>query len=277
MINGATQLIAHIGYPTEAFRAPMIYNPWFASKAINAVVVPMGVKAEDYTATFESIFRLTNLRGALITMPHKVATVPLVDSLSVSARIAGACNAVARLPDGSLAGDQFDGIGFVRAAQRKGLRLAGMRVLIAGCGGVGSPIAAALAAAGIAEIQLHDIDAPSCAQLAQRLREHYPNLRVSMGSNDPDGFDLVCNATPLGMRDDDPLPFDISRLAPTTYVGEVVMKREITPLLAAARSRGCLFQVGTDMLFEMIPAYLEFFGYPAATADELRAAAQLRD
>ena len=277
LINGATQLIAHIGYPTEAFRAPMIYNPWFASKAINAIVVPMGVKADDYAAAFEHIFRLTNLRGALITMPHKVATVPLVDSLSVSARIAGACNAVARLPDGSLAGDQFDGIGFVRAAQRKGLRLAGMRVLIAGCGGVGSPIAAALAAANVGEIHLFDIDAQSCERLSQRLHEHYPDLRVATGSNDPDGFDLVCNATPLGMHDDDPLPFDISRLAPTTFVGEVVMKREITPLLAAARSRGCQFQVGTDMLFEMIPAYLEFFGYPAATSDELRAVARLPD
>ena len=81
--------------------------------------------------------------------------------------------------------------------------------------------------------------------------------------------------TPLGMRPGDPLPFDVSRLEPSTFVGEVAMKQEITPLLEAARARGCRYQVGTDMLFEMIPAYLEFFGFGTATPDELRAVARV--
>ena len=98
---------------------------------------------------------------------------------------------------------------------------------------------------------------------------------MKIGSNDPAGLDIVVNATPLGMRKDDPLPLDVSRLSPSTFVGEVVMKEEITPLLAAARARGCAFQVGTDMLFEQIPAYLEFFGFPATTADYLRSIARL--
>ncbi len=276
MINGSTQLIPHIGYPTEAFRAPMIYNPWFASKQINAIVVPMGVKPKDFASTLTSIFAMTNVRGALITMPHKVEAASLVDSLSVTASIAGACNAIARNPDGSLTGDQFDGIGFVRGLRRKGVELTGARALVAGCGGVGSAIAASLAAAGVDELHLFDLDQQTREHLSQRLRTHYPHLRVVAGSTDPDGFDLVCNATPLGMHDEDPLPFDVSRLAPSTFVGEVVMKREITPLLAAARSRGCRYQIGTDMLFEMIPAYLEFFGFPEATPEELRAVATLQ-
>ena len=60
---------------------------------------------------------------------------------------------------------------------------------------------------------------------------------------------------------------------PKTFVGEVVMKREMTPLLEAAAARGCRFQVGTDMLFEQIPAYLEFFGYGTTTPEELRGVA----
>ena len=107
------------------------------------------------------------------------------------------------------------------------------------------------------------------------MREHYPQLIVTTGSADPAGFDLIVNATPLGMKPDDPLPFDVDRIAPTTFVGEVVMKQAITPLLAAAQAKGCATQVGTDMLFEMIPAYLEFFGFGTATADELRAVAQI--
>ena len=78
------------------------------------------------------------------------------------------------------------------------------------------------------------------------------------------------------MKDGDPLPFDVSRIAPSTFVGEVVMKQEITPLLAAAQAKGCRVQVGTDMLFEQIPAYLEFFGFGTATPDELRAVSQVR-
>ena len=83
------------------------------------------------------------------------------------------------------------------------------------------------------------------------------------------------NATPLGMKDGDPLPVDPARLAPGSFVGEVVMRQEVTPFLAAARARGCDTQVGTAMLFEMIPAYLEFFGLGTATPDELRATARL--
>jgi shikimate dehydrogenase len=77
------------------------------------------------------------------------------------------------------------------------------------------------------------------------------------------------------MKADDPLPFDATRLSPSTFVGEVVMKQEVTPLLAAARTRGCPTQVGTDMLFEMIPAYLEFFGFGTATPEELRSVAKV--
>jgi shikimate dehydrogenase len=78
------------------------------------------------------------------------------------------------------------------------------------------------------------------------------------------------------MNLDDPLPFDASRLAPTTYVGEVVLKNEITPMLSIAKERGCRFSVGTDMLFEMIPAYLEFFGFGTSTPDELRSVARIQ-
>ena len=96
------------------------------------------------------------------------------------------------------------------------------------------------------------------------------------GSSDPAGFDIVVNATPLGMNDGDPLPFDVERIDARALVGEVVMKSEVTPLLRAALAKGCEVQLGSDMLFEMIPAYLEFFGYASATPDELRAVAKIR-
>lgn len=275
MINGHTELIAHIGYPTHSFKSPMIYNPFFEKMGINAVVVPFGCRPDDYPALLRSLFSLTNIRGALITMPHKVVTVGLLDEVTPTVKVAGACNAVKRLPDGRLVGDQFDGAGFVRGVQRKGLVLTGARVLVVGSGGVGCAIAASLAGAGIAHISLYDVQAASAEALGRRIREHYPAISVSTGSNDPAGFDLVVNATPMGMNEGDPLPLDVARLDAATFVGEVVMRTEMTAFLAAAAARGCQVQVGSDMLFEMIPAYLEYFGLPSTTADELRSVARL--
>ena len=275
MISGKTRLIAHVGYPTEAFKAPLIYNPWFDSRGIDAVVVPMGVKPEDYPAALAAIRRFTNFHGALVTMPHKVTTVALLDAASTAVQIAGSCNALRLLPDGRLLGDMFDGAGFVRGVRRKGLRLDGASCLVVGAGGVGSAIAASLAAEGPARMTVFDTRADSADALAARLRQHYPRIDVRSGSKDPADCDLVVNATPLGMNADDPLPLDVTRLSKDTLVGEVVMKQEITPLLQAALDRGCRIQVGTEMLFEMIPAYLEFFGFGTTTPDELRAVARV--
>ncbi len=274
-ISGYTKLIPHIGYPTGSFKAPMIYNPWFEAKGIDAVVVPMGVPAEAAAHALPMIFRFTNFHGALITMPHKVAVVSMLDEVSKAVRVAGACNAVLRTPEGRLVGDQFDGEGFVRGMLRKGRKVKGARALVCGSGGVGSAIAASLAGAGVGALALYDVDGASMARLARRLAEVYPALVVETGSNDPDGFDIVVNGTPLGMKPDDPLPMDASRISPSAFVGEVVMKQETTPFLAAARARGCETQIGLDMLFEMIPAYCEFFGFGQTTADELRSLARV--
>ena len=124
MINGNTEFIAHIGYPTHTFKSPMIYNPYFEKVDVNALVVPMGCKPKDYPGFLPAVFTLTNIRGALITMPHKVVTVDLLDEVTPTVRVAGACNAVKRLPDGRLHGDMFDGEGFVRGIQRKGFAIA---------------------------------------------------------------------------------------------------------------------------------------------------------
>jgi shikimate dehydrogenase len=275
MINGNTELIAHIGFPTHAFKAPMIYNPWFEKAGVNAVVVPMGCQSPDYPAFLRAVFKLSNIRGALITMPHKVPTTALVDELLPTAAIAGACNAVRLGPSGQLQGDMFDGEGFVRGVLRKGLNLQGASALVVGSGGVGSAIAASLAAAGVARLALFDVQAAAAQGLAGRLVRHFPALQVLVGSPDPQGFDLVVNASPLGMNESDAMPMEVSRIAPGTFVGEVVMKTEMTAFLQAAQARGCRVQVGSDMLFEQIPAYLEFFGLPSTNPETLRSVAQL--
>jgi shikimate dehydrogenase len=274
MISGRTTLIAHLGYPTHAFKAPLIFNPWFEKSGIDAVVVPMGVKRDDYPDVLRALFRLTNIRGAVVTMPHKVTTIELVDEITPTAEIAGAANAVLLREDGTLVADQFDGAGFVRGVLSKGVDLAGKHALVVGSGGVGSAIAASLAGSGVSGLGLFDARPESAEALAGRIRRHYPAVDVTIGSNDPAGYDVVVNATPLGMTPGDPLPVDVDRIQPGAFVGEVVMAQRMTPFLRAAAARGPI-QVGSDMLFEQIPAYLEFFGFGTATPEELRDVAQI--
>jgi shikimate dehydrogenase len=275
VIRGTTRLIAHLGLPVAPVQSPMIYNPYFEHHDIDVVVVPMGVNRDDYPGTLRTVFRITNMLGAIVTMPYKRTTVDLLDDCSPRVRIAGSCNAIVRRPDGALFGDLFDGAGFVAALSRNGCHAAGARCLVVGAGGAGSAIAIALAAAGVRELSIHDIVPEHAALLIQRLHQHHPQVEARRGSRDPSGFDLVINASPLGMMIGDDLPVDVSRLQASSFVAEVVMTPDVTPLLVAARQRGCRTQPGIDMLFEQIPLYLEFFGLGQASSDDLRTTSQL--
>ena len=141
----------------------------------------MGVKPEDYPASSQSLFQLTNIRGALVTMPHKVTTIGLVDEVTPTARIAGACNAILMRADGTLARRPVR-----RRRLRARRRAQGPRARRArgrwssGNGGVGSAIAASLAAAGVGrDRSVRRRTRASAEALAERLREHYPELAVA--------------------------------------------------------------------------------------------------
>ena len=270
IIRGTTDLIAHIGFPTHGFKSPLIYNPYFEEAGIDAVVMPMGCRTGPFPTFLRAVFTLENIRGALITMPHKQTCATLVDEPSQAVRIAGSCNAVKRLADGRLHGDLFDGEGFVRSLRRKGCTMENARVFIKGAGGVASAIAASLAAAGVKAIGLWDIAPERAESLAARLLAFYPRLDVTIDAEEPGDHDIVVNATPNGMEVGDPLPMDVERIRPGAWVGDVVLMPEMTPFLIAAQARGCRVQVGSDMLFEQIPVYLEYFGLPTTTPEHLR-------
>ena len=222
----------------------------------------MGVKAEDYPRVMTALFRLTNIRGALVTMPHKVTTVALLDEVTPTAKIAGACNAVLRAPTARCSATSSTARASCAAwsARAGARRRARARRRAAAASGRRSR--RRWRPQGVGRSDCSTRNAASAEALAGRLRAALSRrCAVRTGSNDPAGHDLVVNATPLGMKEGDPLPFDVDAHRAATFVGEVVMKQEITPLLRAARRKGCAVQVGTDMLFEMIPAYLEFFGF----------------
>ena len=274
-ITGNTRFIAHLGYPTHSFKAPLIYNPYFEAQGIDCVVIPMACRADQMEAVLKGIMPLDNFVGALITMPLKTTVLGQLDVIHPAAAIAGACNAVKRNANGEWEGDMFDGQGFVRGLINKGFEVRGSRVMVIGSGGVGSAIAAALAQAGATQMSLFDTRAEASLALAKRLSAHFPQLEIQAQACDPTGHQLVVNATPMGMNPGDPLPIDVALLTPDMFVGEVVMRAETTAFLSHAIDKGCQVQVGVDMLFEQIPAYLEFFGLPSTTAARLRELARI--
>lgn len=265
-IRGTTLLYPILGAPVAQVKAPMLYNALFSVTGLDVACVPMDIPAADYPEVFKALFRVRNVPGAMVTIPHKTTTVALLDSYTDTVRVAGACNAVVRRHDGTLHGDLFDGIGFVRAAEKRGFAVADSRCLVVGAGGAGAAIAEALAAAGAGTIRLVDTRAAHARELAAQLRANFPTVDIHSGANQLAGFGLIINATPLGMESSDPLPIDPSQITPEMMVAEIVMKREITPMLEAAQVRGCRILLGREMLQEQMHLYLDFFGLVPTTA-----------
>jgi shikimate dehydrogenase len=262
-IRGSAQIYPIFGCPVDQVQAPRFLNRLFARAGVDAVMVPVEVAPEDYPALLRAMLRAHNIPGALVTIPHKVATLEVLDTYSDTVRIAGSCNAVARRADGSLHGELFDGVGFVRALAKQGFVVRDARCLVIGAGGAGAAIAAALLTEGAQALRVYDTRRAHAHSIAARLHGHFPGREVDAGGPSPAGFDLVVNATPLGMSPDDPLPIDVRQLTASITVGEIVMKRAVTGLVAAAQARGCRVVFGLDMLIEQLPLYLDFFGLPA--------------
>jgi shikimate dehydrogenase len=266
MITGQTKVFFIIADPIDQVRAPEAFNAVFAQCSIDAVMVPLRVGADDLEVTLEELFKSPSTGGVALSIPHKPAACTIVDDCSLAARVAGAVNAVRKSTNGKLEGDLFDGLGFVRSLDRYSIRYAGKRVLLIGAGGAASAIGTALAAAKAAEIAFFDIDSGKAAQLAGSVTHHY-GVRASVRtSNDPAGFDLVINASPLGLRSDDPLPVEVERIDASAQVCDILMKNQPTPFVRAAMARGLPAQPGFDMLILQTPLYLNFFGFPDAAA-----------
>ena len=269
-IQGSTDVYLISGDPVEQVRAPEVFNLIFRTLDINAVLVPVHVALQDIEAFVRTAFLAKNIKGMLLTIPHKSRVMGLLSHCNDAGRMAGAVNGIRRNAAGELEGALFDGKGFVLSLDYFGVAYAGKRVLILGAGGAAAAIAVSLALAGSqapAVIALHD-SAPGKAQaLASQLAAaaQMPLAKiVAATSGDPSAYDLVVNASPLGLKAGDPLPCDVSRLAPHAAVMDILMKNQPTPLVQAARARHLVAQPGFEMLIQQAPDYLAFFGYAEA-------------
>jgi shikimate dehydrogenase len=265
-VNGKTDVYLMLGDPVDQVRAPAALNAVFRRFGIDAVMVPARVPSSGLAAFVRSVFEASNILGLSITIPHKNAVMEVVDHLGPSARLAGAVNAIRRGPNG-LEGEMLDGTGCVASLRHFGVSTDGARALVLGAGGAAAAIAAALGSrsdGAPAEIALYD-PVPGRAQaLAARFDGRLASRVFAVASSDPAGFDVVVNASPLGLDPQDPAPCDAARLAPHAAVFDILMKNQPTPLVRAARARGLRAEPGYEMLVQQVHLYLAYFGHVEA-------------
>jgi shikimate dehydrogenase len=271
MISGRTDVLAILGDPITQARTPELVNAELARRGLDAVLVPLHVTAADLAGAVTGLRRMGNVRGAVVTMPHKQAVVGLVDDLSPTAREVGACNVIRFGADRAVRGDLTDGHALVTALTAVGAAPRGARVFLAGAGGAAAAIAFALAEEGAAALTVHNRTRARAEPLANAVHKGHPGTTVEVCG--PDGrADIVVNATPVGI---DParreLPFDLATVAAGAVMADIVISPRPTALVTFARAERMTVVDGEDMLRAQVGAFVDvMLGDPAFTFNSCR-------
>ncbi|WP_061937384.1 shikimate dehydrogenase [Aureimonas sp. AU22] len=259
-LSGATHLYAILGDPIAQVASPRLFNSAFRRLGVDAVLVPFHVAPQGIPAVLEAFRVGQNFDGLVVTVPHKIAIASLIDEVGPLGRRIGAVNAIRKLPDGRLVGDNFDGLGFVRGLAGKGHTLRGRRVVVIGAGGAGSAVTHAILDEGPSALGVFDVDAVRLASLLGDLRLASSSVDIHAARADAEGYDVIVNCTSIGMHDGDPLPLAIDRLSETALVVDIILEPSETPLLRTASSRGCSTHPGIHMLDGQVDEICRFFG-----------------
>ncbi len=259
-VSGTTRLYVVLGDPVAQVQSPGLLNPLFAELGVDAVLVPVLAEPAHLERIVAGLRCVGNLDGIFVTVPHKAAVAGLADRRSPMVEITGSANALRREAGGRWYAENFDGTGFVAGLVAAGHDPKTQRVALVGAGGAGSAIAAALLAAGADRLAVCDPDTAKLTALRARLDARWPGRTVTSAGPDTAGADIVVNATPLGLRPGDPLPFRPEGLSPGCVVADIIMKPRETRLLREAAALGFRVHYGIHMLDGQLDSYRAFFG-----------------
>lgn len=258
-ITGETRFYVVAGDPIKQVRSTELYNKLASDKGLDVVFIPLHFSLEDAEKAIFGLRSFKNLGGIIPTIPHKPGFMKAVDEFSTRAQMVGAVNSIRCEDDGRWVGDIFDGVGYVNGLLANSRSPKAKSVLLIGAGGAGSSMAYALAEEGVSHLLIYDIDREKAELVAAGVTHHYPDVDITVDQPDPRGFDIVANATPVGMSPTDPYPLDPELLDPEQLVTEMIMKPDITPFLLAAQEKGCTIQGGYEALIGQAEATMEFF------------------
>lgn len=244
-ITGHTKITGIFGYPIEHTLSPVMHNAAFENLGLDYCYVPFLVLPDDLPYAVKSI-RALNLRGVNITIPHKEKVIPLLDEIKEEASIIGAVNTIVNT-NGKLTGYNTDGIGFIQSLTEKNISVEGKDILIIGAGGAARSVgyyinqkAKSLAISGRTQYKVEN--------LVKDLNRFNKNKNVISLKNVThiEKYYMIINTTPLGLKDNDPLPLDTDLLRKDQIVYDLIYKK--TPLIQKATEKGCLTIDGLEML-----------------------------
>lgn len=276
MIDGHTKLVGLIGWPVAHSFSPAMHNAAFAAQRMNWVYVPLPVPPGQIEAAVRGLVAL-GFRGANVSVPHKQAVMPFMDELGESAQALGAVNAIVVRED-RLSGENTDWRGFLVALRAGGFDPGGQRALVLGAGGGARAVVYALAHEGV-PVSIYNRTPARAAGLAHDLQKHLPQAEISLLDvlpSDLDGFDLLVNATPVGMwpeTDSSPWPDD-APLPPHLAVFDLVYRPRWTKLLRQARQAGARPIGGLEMLVHQGALAFEMWTGSAPPLEAMRAACE---
>lgn len=243
LISGKTKITGLFGYPVEHTLSPSMHNAAFEHLGLDYCYVPFLVHPDFLGQAVDGV-RALNMAGVNVTVPHKEKVIPFLDSVDDEAAFIGAVNTVVN-SGGNLKGHNTDGKGFMRSLSEGGIPAEGRKVLVVGAGGASRAVSYYLSEEAEA-LYLHDIARNKMEKLVSDLRKVRPNVSSYNEITDLASFDIIVNATPLGLKADDPLPFDVSALSSDHTVCDLIYKK--TRLLQEADKKGCRTIDGIGML-----------------------------
>jgi len=243
MITGKTKITGIFGYPIEHTLSPAMHNAAFKDLKLDYCYVPFLVHPESLKIAVEAI-RALHIRGVNITIPHKEKVIPFLDVIDEEASFIGAVNTIVN-DDGKLTGYNTDGRGFIQSLVEKSIFVENKKVLIIGAGGAARAIGYYLSQKA-EQIFIYGRTKEKVAKLVNDLKALNPQILSIENIPDDGRFEIIINATPLGMKDDDPLPFNTEFLRKEQIVCDLIYKK--THLIQDALKKGCIAVDGTGML-----------------------------
>jgi shikimate dehydrogenase len=251
-LNGRTRLYPLLGDPIIYARSPDWLSKHMAKRGMNCISLPMEVPEGQLKVVMDGLRATGNVDGLSLTMPHKITGVEYCDVLSETSQMLGVVAAIRRTKDGGWYGHTTDGDAFVKAQIDNGATVEGARVLVMGAGGAGSAIVISMLEQGAKEVCVYDLDTSRSERIVGLLKDRAGDRVKVAETNDPTGFDLVSNATSMGMDDNDPLPLDATKLTSDMFVGDVVAGHGETKIIKAAKAAGCKTADGDAMVVAVL-------------------------
>ena len=250
-INSHTQIYGIIGYPVRHSFSPYMHNAAFQKAKLNAVYLAFEISPENLRDALLGM-KVLGISGVNVTVPHKEACIPFLDEIYPTAKLIGAVNTI-HLKDGKLIGYNTDGKGFIRALEViLKLKPKGKRFFILGAGGAARAIGFSLVQEGAKEVVFYDIVRSKAENLVIALRSNFPNAKIDLMPSLPNSplkeFDCLVNATPIGMKKEDPIVIDPKLFHPKLFVCDLVYNPPQTKLLKVARSKHLKVMNGLGML-----------------------------